>query len=1497
MKSNKNALKQSLIQVQKTLILQDIEDDKKKNSKNKMFIKKSSSKNERDEKVLRNAYKNVITVITNLLDNIEDEKTNGKVNALGTQRIIDKNLKTTIKNPLKKIESYDLGGIKYTLNAKMSRSENILGPVNNNTLTRTKTPLKLSLNWKSHKYFTNDNNINYTEGSVSENYSSNLSSNSCKNNQTLVKKIYKKFVHKKAEKSFFKPKNRLSIQNKFNNSFINNLKKPICQKASLDLPSKSINTYGSSLSSFSRSSNIRNSIELEPATKMSNLTIIEERTSNNPINSFNSNEVMITKEEESKNAESNSPFSSLKAKIKDTDTEEEEEEENIPQNMWEIKNEENNIEMSLTDDLLNAKKKLKTKKTIIEGSNKGSNINRSTKTVILKHIKFNIPKINNKEKKYRCLLCKGYVYDSLDDEESDDGDINDCYFEPNSLFLYILDSITLICSFIILFYVPIYLAKRLFFCRDLSVKSSIIFFFIDFVYIFDFIINFYRSYYNFDEVLVKKNIKIFIHYFKTWLLFDLISSIPIYTILKVYETKCIAGGSIYEDLKLKNSGMHSHYYNINLNNMHYILLLIKVIKTFKIFKQNIATKKIKQTFYQMNILNNWGNVLLYALFFFSFLNFISCVFVFLGRNIDDSWIFINGLEKMSFIDIYIGATYYIVMTVTTVGYGDVLGKTKNEILFQIIMIIVGTCIYSWMISSVSNYVKKMSGKDLKYQEKMQILEEIKLNNHISEKLYNKIYRLLNYRKYREEETEKNVILESLPNSLKNTLLIEMYKVYINGFSFFKGIENKEFIVQIISKLNPIIGIRGDILIEEGEIIEEIIFIKNGVLSLEVWIDIANPEESIKNYLDENGFIHLKKASSLDKSSSRFNSTLFISNRQNHNLNTTFNNYFEKIEHMNEKALIENRKKLRILEIRKNEHFGDVPMFLNKKSPFYIRVNSRVADLLILKKLDAINISDKYPDVWKLVIKKPLENSKIIDNLTLKTLVNFCNLNGIKTTLFRKKNNYKKYPKYYLIPVIYKINKKKTNKKENDVNTSKKKEIINCRFNKTDDIKKVKVNKLDLDSDYEDKKMSNAQNSSFSFYDKKKNEKKKFITSKNKDSKLSSQQKNPEVRYKISVSNSEDKRDIINKNSENNNTNTNNNSERPIYTNTDNNSNFDFAVNDEISPNENFSIKLYDNEKPVSNTNSNNNLQKILPDNIYINNLNINYLGSPSEKKEENSKKIEKKFHNLEISSQSTTLEINSSYENINEITLNKYISNIDFRKEAKEYLIEKSKQYDSKLNPSFEFNKIIKKHTENKYLDIKKNSRIYKSSINNNMFLKSKKSFYANKEKHDIRKTSTKKLDNQFSHLALNNFQNLLMKSGKCNNINNIISKGYSTNSIDINLLKSQKTHGDLNVPIDNSYQNNFIKKKCGKSIDNNNSMKRRKKLKLKELDIISSNMEKTSQNLNQPVQFYAGLFNNIISKDYLKLKDSYNIVNSKRSYNNNVEEILTKKTEKNNNK
>lgn len=124
--------------------------------------------------------------------------------------------------------------------------------------------------------------------------------------------------------------------------------------------------------------------------------------------------------------------------------------------------------------LLNIKKKIKKLPS--------TNSSNFKKEISLNSFKGNLIKTINKEKKYRYLLNKGSVYDSLDDEEDfGEEEINNCYFEPNSIYLYIIDSIILFSSIIIIFYLPIYLSKHLFFCRNLSI-NTILFYFIDFVY-------------------------------------------------------------------------------------------------------------------------------------------------------------------------------------------------------------------------------------------------------------------------------------------------------------------------------------------------------------------------------------------------------------------------------------------------------------------------------------------------------------------------------------------------------------------------------------------------------------------------------------------------------------------------------------------------------------------------------------------------------------------------------------------------------------------------------------------------------------------------------------------------------------------------------------------------------------------------------------------------------------------------------------------------------
>ena len=57
----------------------------------------------------------------------------------------------------------------------------------------------------------------------------------------------------------------------------------------------------------------------------------------------------------------------------------------------------------------------------------------------------------------------------------------------------------------------------------------------------------------------------------------------------------------------------------------------------------------------------------------------------------------------------------------------------------------------------------------------------------------------------------------------------MHKSLIQNFSFFRDIHNGDFIVKVITSLRPLISIKDDIIIQEGDFVKEIIFVKKGII--------------------------------------------------------------------------------------------------------------------------------------------------------------------------------------------------------------------------------------------------------------------------------------------------------------------------------------------------------------------------------------------------------------------------------------------------------------------------------------------------------------------------------------------------------------------------------------------------------------------------------------------------------------------------------------------
>ena len=273
--------------------------------------------------------------------------------------------------------------------------------------------------------------------------------------------------------------------------------------------------------------------------------------------------------------------------------------------------------------------------------------------------------------------------------------------------------------------------------------------------------------------------------------------------------------------------------------------------------------------------------------------------------------------------------------------------------------------YSYSVSSLSNYVQTVDSRTQDFNNKMAILQHLKLTHEkMSQSLYEKIARYLKYNTH--NERDKNEIIDNLPIGLRTTLIMEMYKPIINNFIFFKTYSSSDFIIRVILAFRPIFVMKNEKLVNEGDYIEEIVFVKRGALSLELPLPVMIKDKDIENIN-----IFNRRASILNMDFPHYPLNTIKTNFNNQkpkiiDFNNTLNpqktvtfvkgkglNYVNTIN--NNKIKKPTQQYVKIIEIRKNEHFGDILMFLNRRSPLSMKVKTKNAELFLLNKTDVVEI--------------------------------------------------------------------------------------------------------------------------------------------------------------------------------------------------------------------------------------------------------------------------------------------------------------------------------------------------------------------------------------------------------------------------------------------------------------------------------------------------------------------------------------------------------------
>ena len=677
--------------------------------------------------------------------------------------------------------------------------------------------------------------------------------------------------------------------------------------------------------------------------------------------------------------------------------------------------------------------------------------------------KFDLKKTDIKAllaEKNRIYRKGGQIEDSYNESESDEEIESDNFLiNPETTTFFIYDSIIAILAIYSLIFIPFEMADDCFCDEGKNKYKNYIKFIIDILFIIDVIINFFLEFYTTTEKLVKSRSKIINNYLSGWFFFDLLNAVPMNIIYHYY---C-------------QSYPFQICHTYEKRDPAYLLVLLKCLKALKIFKMPVTKKNQLISLLTELASNNTTetvDLIIELLLVIFGLHILSCIHIFIGKYTYPGWIFANEFKDNSKFNLYMISIYYLITTMTTVGYGDISSDSFVEIIFRIILLAVGIVCYSWIISSISNGINKQSYASLNYSNECNVLENIRRENaELTFELYNEIMKHLEYKNFHQQIYDKNLLIDSLPYSLKNNLIFSMYKMEIQKFAFFKGISNTNFLSKILYNFSPKICKKNEILLKENEIIDEIYFVREGRLTLEIAINMNMPEESANEYLSQefNNF-----AFNFEEEDA-FNNlpNIIDENISEHSISSIFEEKHKNVlfSVLGDKDFNLNKKDptiiyLKISDVYKNETYGELYMYHGKRSPFSVKVKTKSVKLYIIKKDDYSNLCDSYKNVIQRIQKKEKKNIKKIKNILINTIDRFCNSNGI-----RIKDEY--------IPSIEKA-KKELNKnmlpnifKNNNISKSILNDEIDEKINKTiiefnNEFKKVST-KLKMKNKYELKK--------------------------------------------------------------------------------------------------------------------------------------------------------------------------------------------------------------------------------------------------------------------------------------------------------------------------------------------------------------------------------------------------------------------------------------------